>query len=194
MEKLIRIHSKQNGYFIVKAPIGYPGSRIAGLYAYEHRVIWWLQYGELPPNGFHIHHINGDPCDNRIENLEAITVTEHVKKSGHLADVYPEAHSVLTCHQCKKEFQQLERSVRWREKQGQNQFFCSKSCQVTFQNQFKKGKSNNYPKTRKQPALKGVNLICQSCQKEYYVTKHREHISKTCSKQCSNVFKSCTMK
>ncbi len=45
----------------------------------EHRYIWEKQNGRRIPTGFHIHHKNGDSLDNRIENLELISASEHSK-------------------------------------------------------------------------------------------------------------------
>lgn len=45
----------------------------------EHRWIWEKHNGCKVPVGFHIHHKNGDKIDNRIENLELISASEHRK-------------------------------------------------------------------------------------------------------------------
>lgn len=41
-----------------------------------HQLIWLLHYGEIP-DGKIIDHINGDPSDNRIENLRLATMQEN---------------------------------------------------------------------------------------------------------------------
>ena len=41
-----------------------------------HRYVWNKEKGIIP-NGFDIHHINGKRYDNRIENLECISKSEH---------------------------------------------------------------------------------------------------------------------
>lgn len=43
---------------------------------FKHRLIWMLNKGEIPKN-YIIHHINGDKKDNRIDNLECISRSEH---------------------------------------------------------------------------------------------------------------------
>lgn len=41
-----------------------------------HRVVWEAERGPIPP-GHHIHHVDGDRANNRIENLELLTHAEH---------------------------------------------------------------------------------------------------------------------
>lgn len=46
-----------------------------------HRVIWERHHGKIP-KGYHVHHINADKSDNRIENLECLSPSDHGKLHG----------------------------------------------------------------------------------------------------------------
>ena len=46
-------------------------------YVYEHHLVWEKANGKLLPDGWVIHHINGIKDDNRIENLAAMSKSEH---------------------------------------------------------------------------------------------------------------------
>ena len=59
--------------------INYNKIKISGYIIPEHRAIWELHYGEIP-KGYHIHHVNGNKKDNKIQNLECISRKEHGKK------------------------------------------------------------------------------------------------------------------
>jgi len=57
---------------------GYIMLDIKGKKISKHRFIWEKNHGKIL-NGFHIHHINLDNTDNRIENLQLLHGGEHSK-------------------------------------------------------------------------------------------------------------------
>jgi hypothetical protein len=46
-----------------------------------HRVLWSAKHGPIAP-GFEIHHRNGDKGDNRLCNLQLLSVSEHKRLHG----------------------------------------------------------------------------------------------------------------
>jgi len=57
---------------------GYRVVRKDGRERYEHRVVWEAANGPIP-RGWIVHHLNGDKLDNRIENLIAVSRSDHYK-------------------------------------------------------------------------------------------------------------------
>jgi hypothetical protein len=47
-----------------------------------HRDLWEDVYGPIPPK-HHVHHINEDPLDNRLENLACKSGRDHLSDHGH---------------------------------------------------------------------------------------------------------------
>lgn len=54
--------------------LGYRRISLGGRLYLAHRLAWWMSTGEYPE---FIDHINGDPNDNRIVNLRAVTRVEN---------------------------------------------------------------------------------------------------------------------
>ena len=79
-----------------------------------HRQIYIDNYGEIP-EGFHIHHIDGNTENNSLANLVAISHGEHTKET--LKQRWGCA-VVKVCDSCGKEF----RSIR------KDSCYCSKTC------------------------------------------------------------------
>jgi hypothetical protein len=63
----VRYYRKPSGYYKADHKLGG---------AYLHRVVWAHHHGPIPPD-HHVHHIDHDPTNNAIENLELLSAHEH---------------------------------------------------------------------------------------------------------------------
>ena len=68
----------KTGYVAVLSP-QHP-NKVAGNYVLEHRLVMEKHIGRFLRNDEIVHHINGIRDDNRIENLELMTSSEHSKE------------------------------------------------------------------------------------------------------------------
>lgn len=66
----------ESGHIYIRA-IGHPVAGRKG-WAMEHRVVAW-DAGLLTDLSLIVHHINGDPADNRVENLAVMTQAAHAQ-------------------------------------------------------------------------------------------------------------------
>jgi len=73
----VEIKNKIHSIEIKKQPERYNKIRYNGFIMDEHRAIWIMHYGDIPKNHL-IHHKNGNPKDNRIENLQLMTFVQHM--------------------------------------------------------------------------------------------------------------------
>lgn len=71
-------YSIERGYAIIWNP-NHPMARKTG-YVLEHRLIMAEHLGRMLEKDQHVHHINGNRLDNRIENLELVHRKEHPSK------------------------------------------------------------------------------------------------------------------
>lgn len=121
---------KNGPYELVIAPPDYPGFKYRGRYVYEHQLVWWQRTGKLVPKGYVVHHKNKQRRDNRFRNLELKPSLTHTREHSQARRVLP---VILECPVCEKKFPIVARTYRYRRRQGQTKFRCSRSCQVRAQ-------------------------------------------------------------
>lgn len=71
--------SQKDGYTLVANP---DRLRRKARYVAEHILVWEAVNGPSPRNG-HIHHLNGEKQDNRLENLQWLSMSEHHSSKGY---------------------------------------------------------------------------------------------------------------
>ena len=65
----------KDGYYYIRTPL-HPNARPNGSYPL-HRLIMEFHIGRYLLPTEHIHHINGDRLDNRISNMQVLSLSEH---------------------------------------------------------------------------------------------------------------------
>lgn len=118
---------KNGPYELVVAPENYPGFKYRGRYVYKHHLVWWKNKGQLVPKGFVLHHKNEDKRDNRLRNLELKARSDHAKDHAR-----PKTMVDLVCAWCGTGFQREARVARWKQRKGQEHFFCCREHQHKF--------------------------------------------------------------
>jgi hypothetical protein len=112
---------RKDGYIVVKTGIRQ--------YELEHRLVMSRALGRPLETNEHVHHVNGDVADNRIENLMLMTPTEH--QQYHAATNHVQAQSSrvqLTCKRCGATYERKRGRVA-------ESNYCSAACRLDAQHE-----------------------------------------------------------
>lgn len=111
---------KNGDYILVVAPDWFKGKRYRGKYCYEHHMVWELYNKKPVPEGYIIHHKDGNKYNNNIGNLMLLGAKEHSALHGALRT---KRIAIVRCPSCGKVFEKDARMLKFR-----TLVFCSRQC------------------------------------------------------------------
>lgn len=146
----IKFYQTANGYYLGK---------VNGTPKWLHRYVWESEIGEIP-DGYHIHHIDGDKGHNEVCNLQAIKGVEHLSEHAQNVDKEAIKRNLDNCARPK--------ACKWHKSQAG-----------------RKAHKKQYESSNLRKAMREkVALVCQVCGKEYITVKAMLHKSKYCGNNC----------
>ncbi|MFM9414394.1 HNH endonuclease signature motif containing protein [Peptococcus simiae] len=190
-----------NGYKFTKdASTGYylSSCKIGGERKRLHRYVWELEKGRIP-KGYHIHHIDGDKNNNRIDNLQLLKGEEHaslhgvaktqeeyqaqVKRMNHArgyAGIWHSSDEGIEWHKKhyertkeklhqKDDFVCLQCGKSYRAEATGVNRFCSSACKSAF---------------RRQSGVDDIQKECAFCGKLFKANRYQQQ--ETCGRACAN--------
>ena len=111
---------KHAGYVGIHAP-DHPNKTKKGFMS-EHRLVMEKKLGRKLLSSEHTHHKNENRKDNKPENLEIVSYSQHCKKHRKIEWIQ------LICVECKKKFRKMAKDERRRIKKNMKGPFCGSSC------------------------------------------------------------------
>lgn len=163
-----------------------------------HREVWRFYNGEIP-EGFHIHHKDGDKDNNEIDNLEMLSSFKHL--SGHTRENFENNKEKVLEHlgnvrHLTKEWHKSEEGLKWhREHHKKNCrkmyervprvcIVCGKDFIGKIDN--KNVYCSNYckSKARRDSGVDNIEKQCAYCGGKFIVNKYAKQTH--CSRECGN--------
>lgn len=158
----------------------------------------WLSIHKIIPKGYHIHHVNDDKSDNRIDNLELIKAGRHM--SIHMQKPERKEQSrklVEKIRPLTKAWHASEEGREWHKAHGILGWLARESIKITCKQCGKEAETKTYHQEfcsnacksawRRSAKLDNVSRKCPICYKDFSCNKYSK--TKTCSKSCSAKFR-----
>lgn len=167
-----------------------------------HRYIWEKHNGPIP-EGYDVHHIDGNKLNNDISNLIMLTPSEHHKIHANALTEEQKARrdelfaNLVRAKAC--EWHGSDAGIEWHKKHGKevsehlHDVKIKKVCKCCgkefYDNGFNKGlfcSNNCKSKWRREAGLDNEKRTCIICGKEFITNKYSK--AKTCSESCSSTY------
>ena len=157
-----------------------------------HREIWKAAHGPIPP-GNHIHHVDGDPLNNDLSNLECLSAAAH--HQHHATDpvwLFDEGVRKLGLERA-AEWHRSPEGRAWHREHGKQTWaerdpvgMVCEQCGSSYENVAHRGKfcSNRCKsKARRASGVDDVGRTCEGCGKTFRVSRYGR--TKCCSRRCA---------
>ncbi|MBR7124934.1 MAG: HNH endonuclease [Candidatus Methanomethylophilaceae archaeon] len=166
-----------------------------------HRYIWKKHYGPIP-EGCHIHHIDGNPLNNDISNLQCLSTKEHAAEhpwdDEHRAAVGERMRGDSECQNKCREWHRSPEGHEWHVQHGKDvaanlQFkeytcqHCGKVFEVKSSHPPKFCSNNCKSAARRASGVDNESRICEICGKEFIINRYAR--TRCCSRKCSTRLK-----
>jgi hypothetical protein len=155
-----------------------------------HRYVWQKEVGKIP-NGYHIHHIDGNKANNSLDNLALVTASGHERLHG-----TEQARKEIAKQNIEKarpyaiQWHKSEAGRKWHSEHatGQKAPRTTKTCEVCGK-EYQGTKVQRFcsnackSKWRRVNELDCITIKCEICGKE--IKTNRFKPQKYCSKACA---------
>lgn len=126
-----------------------------------HRKIWEDFHGKKVPKGYVVHHKDHNKLNNKIENLELMSRSEHQR------------HHVMAHERVEKKCNSCRQEYKTKVIYQSHSLFCSKKCKAKF---------------RRDSGVDDVGRTCDFCGKDFSTNKYNN--IRFCSYKCSTLKRS----
>lgn len=174
---------------------------------YLHRAMWEHENGDIP-DGFDIHHIDGNYLNNALDNFECLPETEHMSKHSKEWHSDPENKKYVIEHlddirPMTKEWHASKEGIEWHRKHAKSSInaipdtlhvceFCGKEYMSPEVGHNKFCSNNCKSAQRRRSGRDNVDKKCVVCGTMFKINKYSK--TKTCSRKCGGKLVSIAMK